>query len=280
MRSFVVLLTAVGCVALVSRPPGRQLHQNDLRPVLLRPALARTVSKPFLPMLVDLLWLRALNAIGLRDSEAKNRALYEYGVAITELDPRFKLAYEYIGLSIPFAAGRNKWVGGELSSDLYRRGLLVFPQDVRLHMYLGFSLYYYERKFTQASDVYAAAARLPGALPYFAPFATRLKAHSGAAEDALDLARALLAEDLEDAVREELEERVIDLEVEVVLQRVDRAVRAFQERTGRLPASLAEIRAQQLYDGPDVDTQGGFITIDKDGKATSTSLERRMLVYE
>lgn len=280
MKPLLAAVAALGLLALVSEPPARELHPQDFRPVLVRPEFARTLARPVLPMVVDLMWLRALNAIGLRDSEAKNRALYEYGLAITELDPRFKQAYEYLGLNIPFAVARDTWSGADLASDLFRRGLKTYPQDVRLHMYLGFSLFHHQRKFAEASDVFAAAAKLPGALSFMGPLATRLKAHSGAAEDALQLTRALLQEELDEEVRAELEHRIAFLEIEVVLQQVDRASRAYFERTGRIASSLHELRLMNLYSGSDLDPSGGVISIEPDGKATSTSLTRRMEIYE
>lgn len=280
MKRILVTLVAVGLLAASSAPPRRELHPNDFRPVLVRADFARTVARPFVPLLVDLMWLRALNAIGLKDSEAKNRALYEYGVAITDLDPRFKLAYEYLGLNIPFAVDRNRWTGGDLAADLYRRGLKVFPQDVKLYMYLGFALFHYERKFSEASDAFAAAAKLPNALPYMAPLAARLKSHSGDAEDALKLTQEFLDQETNEEVRAELEGRIAELKVEIVLQAVDRAASTYYERTGRVPQTLDDLRAMGLYTGSELDPEGGLITIRPDGKATSTSLTRRHEIYE
>lgn len=277
---YVAFFVSVSCVVFFSGPPSERLHENDFRPILLRPALARTVSKPFLPLLVDVLWLRSLNAIGLKDSEQKNRALHEYGVAITELDPRFRVAYAFIGLNIPFPAARNVWVGGDLASDMFRRGLKAFPKDVNLHLYLGFSLFHHERKFSEAGDVFSKAAKLPGALPFMAPLATRLKAHSGEAEDALEMTRSLLLYQLDDDVRRQLEQRVRELQVEVVLQRVDRASRAYLNLKGHWPTTVEELQISGLYDGPSSDPAGGFVFIDTEGKATSTSLQRRLEIYE
>lgn len=280
MRTLAVLLAGLAAVALTVQKPAKSPHAADFRPLLMRPAFARTLSKPILPMLVDLLWLRAINAIGLKDSKEKNLALYEYGVVITELDPRFRTAYEFIGLNIPFAVARNTFVGGDLSCDMFRRGLKVFPNDRTLMMYLGFSLMHHERKFSEASEVFARAAQLPNALPWMGLLATRLKSHSGEAEDALELTRHLLESELEPDVRNELELRVEELAIEVVLQRVDRAVSDFRARYGRAPESLDELTRAGLHDGTVFDPAGGLISFGPDGKATSTSLTRRLEIYE
>lgn len=280
MGKFVALALVLSGLAFTSRPPTPPLHPHDFRPLLLRPALAQTISKPFVPALVELLWLRSLNAIGLKDSVQKNQALYEYGVVLSELDPKFYQVYEYLGLNIPFADKRDHFVGGDLACDLFERGLKAFPQDRKLHMYLGFSLFHHQRKFGEASDVFARAARLPDALDWMGPLATRLKAQTGKAEDALQLTHDLLASNLDDEVRAQLEKRAQELAIEVVLQRVDRAAEEFTKSVGRPPRDFAELKDQHFYEGAFLDPSQGFISLDANGKATSTSLERRMEIYE
>lgn len=277
---YLTLIASLFCVGLASRPPKTPAHENEVRPLLFRPALTRTITKPFLPLLVDVLWLRSLNAIGLKDSEEKNRTLHSYGVAITELDPRFHKAYEFIGLNIPFPVARNVWSGGDLACDMFRRGLKVFPYDMKLHLYLGFSLFHHQRKFSEAADAFFYAATLPGALPFMAPLATRLKAHSGAAEDALDMTKSLLSSTLDEDVRAQLEQRIGELEVEVLLQTVDRASRAYFSSVGRWPTAVEQLQSAGLYDGPAADPTGVFILIDAEGKATTSAIQRRLEIYE
>jgi hypothetical protein len=140
--SVVITVGAVAVLLALASPPPLTERPSDLRPVLLRPSVARTLSRPYVPMLVDLLWLRSLNAIGQRDSVSKNLALFEYAQTLTDLDPRFYQAYTYLGLNIPAAVDRT-WHGGELASALFRKGLVSFPTDLRLHLYLGYSLQEY-----------------------------------------------------------------------------------------------------------------------------------------
>lgn len=280
IRSAVLFFIGALVVAATYQPPPLKLAESEFRPLLLRPSLARTVSKPFLPMLVDILWLRTLNAIGMPDNTQKNLALYEYGVALTEIDPRFYVAYKFIGLSIPYAYARNTWAGAAESSDMFRRGLRVFPNDLTLHMYLGFNLFHRERKFLEASDVFARASRLPGALDFMAPLAVRLRSHSGDAVEALAMTREMLADEKDEEVRATLEKRLSELEVEVVLQEVDRAAAEYEKRFGRPPWSLEKLRAEGLYTGPITDAQGGTVSLSDDHKGTSTSLKRRLEIYE
>lgn len=273
------LLIGVALMALGHRVPEKKLKESEFRPLLLRPAIARTVSKPVLPMLVDVLWLRMLNAIGQKDTPQKSEALHEYGVALTETDPRFYVVYKYVGLNAPVAIARNTWAGADLGSDMFRRGLKAYPDDMTLLMYLGFNLFHRERKFAEASDIFAHAATLPGALDFMAPLAVRLKAHSGDAREALALTVQLLEAEKDEAIRGVLAQRLDDLQVEIVLQDLDKAAAAYAERTGQPATELQQLRDAGLYAGPPLDPLGGELSL-KEGKGHSTSLERRVEIYE
>jgi tetratricopeptide (TPR) repeat protein len=233
-------------------------------------------------MLVTLLWLRSLNAIGQPESLRKNLALSEYADLLTDLDPRFLQAYVYLGLNIPFAEDRV-WKGGDLASRVFRKGLRQFPSDLRLHLYLGYSLMQHERKYLEAADVFANAARMPDALPFMAALATRLKAHGGDPAEGLALARELARTATDETLKAEMEARANELEVEIQLQRVDRALERFRGEASAdagVP-SLETLIAGGYYDGPTQDVRGGSIFIrETDGKVLSTSLERRVELYE
>jgi hypothetical protein len=278
--TLVVFLAAALVVALVVEPPHEANRESEFRPLLLRPAFAKTISKPFMPLLVEVLWLRALNAIGQKDNEQKNKALYEYGVVLSELDPRFFHVYEFIGLALPYAVARDTWVGADYSSDMFRRGLKAFPTSMKLHLYLGFSLFHRERKFSEAADVFAAAAKLPDALDFMAPLATRLKTHSGKAEDALEMTAELLQHTSDENMRKVLERRLDEIRVEIVLQNVDAASTEFRTQEGRWPSSVDELRSRGFYSGERFDPLGSTIEIDAQGKANSGSLNRRLEIYE
>jgi hypothetical protein len=281
-RNTLVLVLAAGtaAVALTASPPANFRRAIDARPILLRPALAKTLTKPFFPLVIDLYWLKALNTIGERDSEEKNRGLYDFARILTDSDPRFYTAYTYLGLTIPFWKSRTFCANADLASDLFRRGLVVFPDDMRLHLYLGFTLFNMERKFKEASEVFARASRLKDALSFMAPLATRLLAHSGDAKEAVVLAQTLADSATDDATREELQGRVQDLQVEAQLQELDTAVDAYRAQTGLEPTSIQQVVERGLFRGPLQDVKGGTISIGADHKATSTSLDRRIEIYE
>lgn len=273
------LLLGTALVAWASRPPRLHLWQGDLQPAVLRADVARTLFKPVLPALITAYWLRTLNAIGLSDTEQKNRALYSYGRMLTELDPRFYHVYLYVGLNVPYVFDRNKWANGDLAADILRRGVERFPDDLRLNLYLGHVLFQMLRDFEGASRVFSRMARLPGAPAWVAPFALRLLAQAGKPGAGIALGREFLSALSEDEDRGLVAERIKDLEVEEQLVAVDKAVAAFTSRTGRAPETLQELRAGGDYTGPETDVRGGTLFL-SEGSASSTSLTRRLRIYE
>ena len=150
LKHLVVAVLAVVLVASQSRPPVVVRRESDLRPLLLRAGVVSLLAKSQRPLLIDLLWLRALNSIGDPDSERKNRALYDYAVFLTELDPRLYHAYLYIGLNVTARRGRE-WVNADLADDLYGRGLKQFPTDLKLMMFRGANYYMALRDYGRAA---------------------------------------------------------------------------------------------------------------------------------
>lgn len=286
LKLTLVGLAAVVAVAATVAPPSRVHRPSDLRPLLLRPSLARTMSRSQLPLLIDLYWLRVINAIGEKDSEQKNRALYEYGVILTELDPRFYHAYVHIGLNIPFLKGfqpplsQGHYANADLAEDMFRRGLKAFPDNMRMHIYLGWVLFGMQRKYAEAAEVYRHAATLPGAWAYMAPLATRLLAQAGRPEDAMEVAKELIANSEDESVKEELTGRLKELEVEALLRQVDEAVDRFTAREQRAPSSIEDLVHAGDYTGPLEDSLGGRLYLDDMRRPVSTTLPRRLEVYE
>lgn len=280
LKTWGALVVGLTLTGFTLRPPASLPRKSDFRPVLLRPVVASTVSRPFLPLLIDVYWLRVVNAIALPDSPEKSRSLYEYALVLTDLDPRFLTVYEYLGLNIPFQTDRNAWILGELAEDLFRRGLAQYPNEMKLHLYLGFTLFQMEHKYKEASKVFYEGSKLERAPPFMAPLAARLLSHDGSAREGLALLRQIIQDSTDEQVRADLEGRAQQLEIEVVLQDVDAAAARFRADRGVGPASFDELLSSGYYLGPREDPAGGTITLREDGRAFSTSLERRYELYQ
>jgi hypothetical protein len=279
MRPLIVGVVAALLCATTLQKPRLVVREAELHPLLLQPGLARTMSKSQLPLLIDLYWLRVLNAIGEEDSESKNRALYYYGELLTDLDPRFYQAYLYIALNVPYLVERGVYVNGHLAEKLLRKGLKQYPDDMRMSIVLGYVLFSMERKFLEAAQHYRHLATVPGAPPWVAPLSTRLFAQGGKPLEGLDFVEELLENVDDPMLRQEFEQRREQLLLEAFLQRVDAAVAQFKESRGRLPADVGELVREGFYSGALEDDAGRPVFLRPDGRA-ATSHERRLEIYE
>jgi hypothetical protein len=265
-------------IFLTTQPPEPR-RKSDGTPIFLRQGALSLLS--FMrPILLDAVWLRTINIISDVESPDRNLALYLLGKSITDADPKFRTAYYYTALNVPYLEERDKWLYGGEASSLLRSGLMQFPLDLQFSMYLGFNLYFVEKKFKEASAVFLAGSKLKGAPPWMPSLATRLLSHEGSAGEALALAEELAATATDDAEREEFETRIRQLKVEVLLQHIDRANSEFEKQNGRPASTLHELQKSGLYAGSDVDEQGGTLSLSENGRASSSSLERRIQLYE
>ncbi len=232
------------------------------------------------PLFLDLLWLREISEIGAAESPERNLAVLSSGTTLTNLDPRFSTAYYFTALNSPYYTENRKWLYGAETSQLLEHALEQFPTNLQFHIYLGYNLYSVEKRFRRASEVFLRGSKLPAAPNFLAPLATRLLSQDGDAINGLSLARQLAESAEDDETRAEFQKRVRDLEIEVVLQAVDKANLSFRERTGKFASTVAELQNTDLYQGPVTDPQGGIISLKETGESTSTSLERRLQLYE
>lgn len=275
-KHFSVAVIGVLLVASQARSPAKIRRESDLRPLLLRPGVVSYFAKSQRPLLIDLLWLRALNSIGDPDSERKNRALYDYAIFLSDLDPQMYQVYSFIGINVPSRRGRA-WVNADLADNLFARGIKQFPTDLRLMLFRAGNRYMGMRDFVGASDLYLAASRLPDAPPYLAPLAVRLRAHNDA-RGAIEFTEAMLEQTATPDVRHDLEQKLYDLRVEEQLQEIDRSIVRYREQWGQPPQRLEDLLMAGLYRGPTTDVYGGMLSL-RDGAGYSTSLQKRVKLF-
>ncbi len=276
--SSLAVVAGVAAVVATAETPGRRIE--GIRPMLIRPEVVRSWLKPVLPLVIDLYWLRTINAVGDTDSREKQRALYDYGRLITDLDPRFREVYWFVAISLPWRLPDRTWVHVDLANDLLRRGLVQFPNDLKMNLLLGYNLITYDKAYVEAAKVFQHAATLPNAPPFAGLIATRLYAQGGSPELGLELAKAMRDSADDENTRAEFEARVLDLEIEALLQQVDAAIAVHYEKLGRFPATLEEMVQAGTWTGPTTDPLGGRINIGYDNRAHAANQPRRLELYQ
>lgn len=273
------IVSGIALLWLTAFTPARRREVEPIKPMLLRPEVARTVFKPALPLIIDLYWLRTINAVGEADTEEKNAALNEYAQLITGLDPKFRIVYWFVAISMPWWRPDRTWVLVKESNQLLRAGLVHFPDDLKMNLLLGYNLITYDKDYIEGAKVFAHAATLQGAPPFAGLIATRLFAQGGSPDTGLELAIAMRDSAADEATRAEFEKRIQDLEIERILQKVDVAIAQYREKNGKVPADVDALRAAGFYDGPTEDPVAGHINIGYDERSHAANQSRRLELY-
>ena len=272
------LLVLAACLALIAafaEPPARRRTESG-RPVLPRLEFLRTFGASQQPLIVTYLWIETLQSIGVALTEQEYRDVYDYANLVTDLDPHLYFAYTFAGLTISFNRGRETWVNTAESTAILEKGLKVFPSDPSLKGYLAYNLAYFHREYRRAGLLLREIAGLPGVPSYVGPLATRLLAQGGDFDSGLALAQTLRDSAGDPETRAAFARRVKEIELERVLQSVDRASAAYRQREGRPPATVAELVISGDLSVPPVDPLGGSISIASDGRARSDSETKRL----
>lgn len=93
--------------------------------------------------LADLLWLRSLIYFGQElEHDGRVRHIFEYADAMLQLDPHFKRAYLWVGMSGMYRPGGNTIDDVRRTIPYLRRAAELFPDDGDVAWELGASLTY------------------------------------------------------------------------------------------------------------------------------------------
>jgi hypothetical protein len=274
----ILLAPALAVLALLSAPPVKPVR-HDKVPVLPRPEALRWLFASHRHLLTDLYWLQTTYQGGMARTEQEYRDVGTYVELVTDLDPKFRYAYVFGAVLVPFNRGREEWVNTAESTRIAEKGLQAFPEDVTLGMVLAYNLNYFHHEYRQAADLLVRTARLPGAPAYLTALATRLYAMSNSFDAGLALAETMGAEAPDAQTREFFERRKKELLLERTLREIDEASARYRETQGRPPGTVVELLASGYLQTFPVDPLGGSISIDAKGRAHSSSTEARLRTF-
>jgi hypothetical protein len=273
----VVGAVSICTLVLVRAPPadleGR--HEGELRPLLVRQSLASTVSKPHLPLLIDLYFLRCLIGISEPETEQRNKSLAAYGEFLTDLDPRFFHAYYYLALSTPYSLGRDQYLNGDLALRLVRKGIAQFPKDYRLRTLHAFLLTYVLHDSRAAVQEFVEISKLPNAPAGAISSATAMFVEEGRFDEAIGMLSQAMEEGGHGSLQL-LSDRKKQLEIERLLRELDAAIQRTKQKLGRTPESLDEVVGAGEWPADQThDPHGGELSV-VDGRGRSSWLVGRV----
>ncbi len=238
------------------------------------PRQAQLMSLGFTNVVADYYWVKALQYY-TDPTQMQNRYknLADYLDVVVGVDPDYEYAYKFAGLAVPYDKGRWHHVNTRRSTSILERGVERFPANWQLHFILGYNYLNFHEEPKKAAEQFEAAARLPGSPAYLAAFAARVYAVGGEIDRALDFAKKMLETTSDPEIASLMRARIKDLEVERELRRIEAGAKAFQEKTGKLPASLAELNADGFTPPP-----AGY-SLDATGVAQTTLAAERMVIH-
>jgi hypothetical protein len=248
--------------------------------VLPRPEVMKLAALGFRSFLADWYWILGLNYFGDgRNEQTAFAQLAGYLDLAVALDPEFHSVYLYGGAALPWNRG-DKWVNIESAASLLERGIQHFPDDWRLRFQLAYCYSAYLKRFKEAGDQLAAAARTPGAPPYLASLATRMYVTTGDVEGAQLMAATLVASVPDPKVRSLMEQRVKELRTLAEIKRLEAAVKSFVETKGVRPRHLDDLVEAKLIDRLPREPLGGQFLYDPEtGEVNSSVLHDRLAIF-
>ncbi|WP_208729836.1 tetratricopeptide repeat protein, partial [Corallococcus exercitus] len=245
-------------------------------PLLPRPGLLQTVFKSQQGLVTDYFWIMMMNRIGAAYRPDQYRDVYDYADLITDLDPKFRQAYLYGGITIPVHLGREKYANTEESTRLLRKGLTHLPDNEQLAFQLAYNLMFFDQKYKEAADIIQGLSKRPDAPAWYSALATRLYAQSGDFDSSLSLSMALRDGAQDEETRDFYARRVEEIHQERLLRTLDAAIQRYKAREGHLPDDLtALVSAGDLPALPE-DPLGGKLYLGEDGRAYSDAVRFRM----
>lgn len=200
-------------------------------------------------LLADWYWINSLQYIGgkmIRNTEESinlddltslnPRLLYPMLDNATDLDPKLMAAYSYGAIVLPA-------VDPQLAIKLTEKGISNNPEAWRLHQYLGY-IYWREKNFEKAAEVYDKGSSLPGAASFMKQMAAAMQTQGGSRETARAIYSNIAANAEDQQSRDTAALRLLELDSMDDRDELDKALTVVKERTGKCPTRTAELIPQ------------------------------------
>jgi hypothetical protein len=184
----------------------------------------------------------------------------------TTLDPQLIPAYRFgstfLSDSPPRGAGRP-----DLAVKLLDRGIKANPDQWRLYQDLG-NVYYFDAKdYAKASAAFADGSKNPNALIWMKVMAAKIAAEGESPETSYFLWLQVYQTTPDPRVKQNAEEHLKLMKVQLDIQEINRLGDEFEKRTGRRPSKMNDLVQAGLLKEVPTDSEGYAYTFGDDGKA-------------
>lgn len=259
----------------------RSLDAQEAGPGVQRYGLLLEISRRptfafgFRNLLADLEWLKAVQAAGSRRmSRADYDRLDLLVRTVNNFDPRFVVPYLLGGMIL----GDSPHHVPEALATLERGGKR-HPRDWRFPFYGGYIRYFSQGDPVEGGKSLLSAARIPGSPPYLPLLASRMLSEGRDPGTALAFLTGMMEEETDPGRREALQKRIREVMAERDIQRLERAVEAYRERFGEVPADLQGLVHAGILRRIPAEPHGGRYFLAPDGSVRSDRVTHRLKVF-
>jgi tetratricopeptide (TPR) repeat protein len=219
-------------------------------------------------LLADVYWTRAVQYYGsrLRDHKTDFSLLDPLLNITVTLDPRLMIAY-YFGSM--FLSERPPRGAGEADKAvaLLKRGIEANPHQWRLWHHLGFIYYWELRDYEKAAAAYQEGAKDPNARDWMKVMAAAILEKGGSRDTSLFLWEKIYDSSEDPTIRDNALGHIQAIRARNDMDALEELAKRFQSRTGRWPASVAEMVAEGFLKAQPIDPAGYPYRLLPDGTA-------------
>lgn len=207
----------------------------------------RRLSLSFNGLVADWYWMRALQYVGNKVlntpedvqfgdlSQLDLRLLAPLLDTATTLDPQFIEPLEYAAIVLPE-------VDMQEAIRITKKGIAANPSAWRLYHLLGY-IYWRQREFQAAGEVYGQGATLPGAPRWMEAMKARMATEGGSRNLAREIYTRMYEEPGDSKVKEMARRRLMQLDSLDERDEIRRVLSLFQSKANRCPSSWREIES-------------------------------------
>jgi tetratricopeptide (TPR) repeat protein len=212
----------------------------------LKPEQARRLSLGFNAFAADWYWMRTLQYVGRKVTSHKDAIQIDDLSALnlkilapllenaTTLDPQFLAAYQYGAVVLPA-------VDVDAAVKLINKGINANPQAWRLHSYLGY-IYWQRNRFQEASEAYAAAARIPGAPAWLHTMSAQMATKGGSRDTARTIYQNMYQQTDDEQMKKLALSRLLQLQSFDEMDALRRtALEPYRAQSGSCPQGWREV---------------------------------------
>jgi tetratricopeptide (TPR) repeat protein len=183
----------------------------------------------------------------------------------TDLDPNLIVAYEN-GAIFLSQRGRDGAGQPDKAVTLLEKGIHASPDYWRLYFTLGF-VHYIDRDDPKAAQVaFERGSEVPGALPWMKVMAARMAERSKDIGTAMALWEAIHDTTTDHDLRDTAMSHLVSLQADGDINELERRVKTYRQRTGRVPASWSDLISAGLLNAVPLSPFKDPYVLNADGK--------------